>query len=134
MTTESLRLYWKEYRRKKRLDPEYREKENKKQQLYRLQHPEKTREQSRLSEQKRRLKRYGISKEEYNNLLDSQGHCCAICDIELTDDRFCHVDHSHDTGKVRGILCHHCNFLLGNAKDSLAILSSAYSYLEKSLD
>jgi hypothetical protein len=53
---------------------------------------------------------YGITKEEYDQLLVSQKNCCALCGKhQLTMKRRLHVDHNHRTGKVRGLLCGACN-------------------------
>lgn len=41
-----------------------------------------------------------------------------------------HVDHDHETGLIRGLLCHHCNTLLGHAKDSVDVLEAAIVYLK----
>ena len=133
-TQEEKLLYWREYHRKRRLDPLQRELDNKKQQARRKANPEKAKEASRKSEQRRRLSKYGLTIDQYTKLLKSQGDRCAICEVPLLDNRLTHVDHCHATGKVRGILCRHCNLLLGNAKDSLVILSAAYSYLENNID
>lgn len=76
---------------------------------------------------------YGINKEDYFRMLSDQGGVCAICkqvpkgDIE----RVLHVDHNHVTGKVRGLLCRHCNHAIGQLKDSLTILRNACQYLEE---
>jgi hypothetical protein len=57
--------------------------------------------------------RYGVTRQEYEAKLDEQGHVCAICGEKCkTNQRLC-VDHDHDTGDVRGLLCHACNFALG---------------------
>ena len=73
---------------------------------------------------------YGITYDEYDEMLVNQNGKCAIC--TTTDPggkgRF-HVDHCHTTGKVRGLLCHHCNTMLGLAKDSVETLNNAISYL-----
>lgn len=57
------------------------------------------------------LKRtYGISLEQYDELLEKQHHCCAICDRH--EDEFktrLAVDHNHKTGEIRGLLCNYCN-------------------------
>lgn len=42
-----------------------------------------------------------------------------------------HVDHDHNTGQLRDLLCHHCNLLLGNAKDSVERLRQGIAYLER---
>lgn len=71
---------------------------------------------------------YGISYETYLEIVENQNNKCAICSGELTDP---HLDHCHETGKVRGILCFTCNTALGKFKDSVPLLQSAISYLEK---
>jgi hypothetical protein len=76
-------------------------------------------------------KSYGISLEQYLQMLEKQENKCAICDIKLTKDRHTCVDHCHSTNKIRGILCTNCNILLGQAKDSIKILKSAQKYLNK---
>ena len=75
----------------------------------------------------RQLKRkYGIGVEEYNRLLLAQNNQCAIC---LTKSGTLHVDHDHETGQVRGLLCYNCNMGLGRFKDSSKFLNAAVSYL-----
>lgn len=77
------------------------------------------------------LKReFGITLEDYDRILTRQGGRCAICGI-LNDNKSpkFHLDHCHNTKKIRGILCRNCNFLLGNAKDSQQILTKAIEYL-----
>ena len=76
------------------------------------------------------LKRtYGLSLEEYVALLDLQDGRCAICQAKPKSRRLS-VDHDHDTGKVRGLLCTRCNHkLLGAAHDSAAMLRRAAAYL-----
>ena len=76
--------------------------------------------------------RYGITAEDYANLLDMQGGCCAICGTDTPGgrDKVWHVDHCHDTLKVRGLLCGLCNRGLGQFKDDLDRLRSAVAYLE----
>lgn len=76
--------------------------------------------------------RYGIDESAYIALIDSQAGRCALCRVGLdgvSKVTTPHVDHCHATGKVRGILCHHCNVLLGHAKDSADLLQSAINYL-----
>jgi glycerol-3-phosphate dehydrogenase len=80
-----------------------------------------------------RLKReYGIDSEEYKSILEKQKGCCAICGTnECSVKRVFSVDHNHTTKKVRGILCHNCNVLLGNAKENISILENAITYLKE---
>jgi hypothetical protein len=70
--------------------------------------------------------RYGITPEEYSAMETGQGKRCKICQEETK----LFVDHNHETGMVRGLLCHHCNTMLGLAKDSPQILEGAIAYLE----
>lgn len=72
-------------------------------------------------------KTYGLSLESFNTLLESQGNRCAICQGV---SEFC-VDHDHDTGQVRGILCQSCNRALGMMKDNPSIAQQAAEYLFK---
>lgn len=74
-------------------------------------------------------RRYGISKDEYLSLLDAQNDVCAIC--HGTTERTLHVDHCHNSGLVRGLLCSNCNTLLGLAQEDIAILARAIEYLSE---
>lgn len=78
-------------------------------------------------------KRYGITLEEYNSLMKQQNQCCAICHVpfSLISSKNIHLDHSHSSGVVRGILCNDCNLAIGRAKDDTKILRSMIEYLEK---
>ena len=76
---------------------------------------------------------YGISLEEYNAMWEKQDEACAICKLKETAGKGFHMDHDHQTGKIRGILCHSCNLMLGNAKDNISTMKSAISYLGKHL-
>lgn len=57
-------------------------------------------------------RRYGITAAEYDRLLTEQGGRCVLCQREPDESRL-HVDHDHETGRVRGLLCFHCNTTLG---------------------
>lgn len=59
-------------------------------------------------------------------MYSEQDGRCAICDAQ--HDSLC-VDHDHDTGAVRKLLCRKCNTVIGQASDSVAILTRAISYL-----
>ncbi len=54
-------------------------------------------------------KRYGITVEEYEDLLKSQDGVCAICKMPCVTGKRLHVDHDHMTGEIRGLLCYRCN-------------------------
>lgn len=72
---------------------------------------------------------YGISLKDFETMLVDQDNRCAICRTDTYMGHNWHVDHSHKTGQVRGILCANCNTALGKFQDSVDILESAISYL-----
>ena len=73
---------------------------------------------------------YGISLEDYNIILKQQNSVCAICENVCVSGRMLSVDHSHKTGKVRGLLCINCNRAIGNLKDDLKLLNRMKKYLK----
>ena len=81
--------------------------------------------------------RYGISVDEYETIIASQNSACPICEVEISETlgykqkRPVVVDHNHDTGEVRGILCSMCNMMLGQARESTTILYKAIVYLSE---
>lgn len=78
-------------------------------------------------------KKYGINSKIYEKMLEDQGNCCAICGSDKPHGKgMFHVDHCHNTGKVRGLLCHFCNTGLGKFKDDKIILKKAIEYLDDS--
>lgn len=76
-------------------------------------------------------KKYGITPEQFDEMVENQAGVCAICAGPLEDSRGFrpHVDHSHKTGKVRGILCGRCNHGIGHFRDDPAIIIAALAYL-----
>ena len=76
-------------------------------------------------------KKYGISIQEYDELLDAQGGCCKICGTDTPNGqgRFV-IDHNHVSGEIRGLLCSTCNTGLGNFFDNPQFLKNAATYLE----
>ena len=73
-------------------------------------------------------RRYGLTVEEYTKQVNEQQGCCAIC--RKHTPRLC-VDHSHETGENRGLLCHRCNVGLGQFKDNISLLANAIAYLDE---
>lgn len=76
-------------------------------------------------------RRYGITAEEADALIEEQGGLCAICQ-RVPNQKYknpWHIDHNHETGKVRGMLCHQCNTALGNFNDDPETLERALDYL-----
>jgi hypothetical protein len=75
---------------------------------------------------------YGISLEEYEAMAESQGFVCAICHKPNHSKKGqLHVDHSHSTGAIRGLLCFGCNNGLGAFKDNPELLLAAINYLQR---
>lgn len=78
--------------------------------------------------------KFGISIEDYKNLLEKQNNKCAICgekELSLYNKKIktLAVDHCHKTGKVRGLLCMKCNTAIGSLKENVEILDKAKTYL-----
>lgn len=71
-------------------------------------------------------KTYGISKDDYLLLYATQNGNCGICGKH--EEVLC-VDHCHSTQRIRGLLCHACNFGLGHFKDKVDLLVKACDYL-----
>ena len=84
---------------------------------------------------KNNLKKYNITPEDYSILFTKQEGKCAICRSDksfrknITYNLF--VDHCHETGKVRGLLCHSCNTGLGHFRDNITNLKQAIEYLNE---
>ena len=81
-------------------------------------------------------RKYGIDLDEYRALVEIQGDACAICGTTEKGTargkiRYWSVDHDHETGAVRALLCQKCNTVLGLANDSPAVLQRAIEYLKK---
>jgi len=79
-------------------------------------------------------KSYGISRNKYEKMLEYQSGKCAICEKEegavIRGSKISlAVDHCHDTGSIRGLLCSQCNRALGGFKDSPDLLDRAKQYL-----
>lgn len=92
----------------------------------------------RLYNRKDKLWRaFGLTIEAYEKLLEKQKGVCSICkepEKALSSNGFLKhlaVDHCHTTGKVRGLLCHHCNVGIGSLKDSIELLKEAITYLSR---
>ncbi len=124
------RANWREYIRLKRLAfPRWgrssHDIENEYARLRRLAFPEIFRVVSTRS--KRKL-RYGLTDNDYKNLVKTHKGKCAIC--RTKHKKMC-IDHCHNQNKVRGYLCDQCNKLLGCAKDDISILKAAIKYLRK---
>ncbi len=87
------------------------------------------------------MKKFNISLTQYNKMVKEQNGRCLICGREFKDIyrnlKHNHIyytpriDHDHKTGKVRGVLCHHCNIALGSFNENPLILVRAIKYLKE---
>lgn len=143
-----MKEYMKEYRQDhseemkaadRKYHAEHRDEQNEKRRQWRKTNPEKQAKACREWYDKNidhvkdmRFKaEYGITKEEFDILLAKQNNRCKLCRSDVPRGRGTfHVDHDHKTGKVRGLLCHHCNTGLGYFKEKAALLRDAALYLE----
>lgn len=76
-------------------------------------------------------RKYGLTEENYKKLSNNQNNVCAICEKECSTGRNLAVDHCHETGKIRGLLCRNCNVGISLFKDSSNLLKKAAHYLNK---
>jgi hypothetical protein len=119
-----------------------------------MENPERYAEIRQRASVKHRLKKYGLTSEQFDAMLKSQNNRCAICQsdkvgnkryrkgakqtqqnpwpsVAQQGDFLWHVDHDHTNGKVRGLLCHPCNVAIGLMKNNLDILIAAAEYVKK---
>jgi hypothetical protein len=83
-------------------------------------------------------RRFGISADEYDAILEKQNGVCAICKNAETTFEFrtgaikrLSIDHCHKTGKIRELLCFSCNSCIGKIKESIPALEAMIEYLKK---
>jgi Recombination endonuclease VII len=87
--------------------------------------PEKLKSSSIASSRK---SRFGISREDYAQMLVDQNNSCAICATQIGWEAA--VDHCHTTNKIRGLLCRKCNLGLGGFKDNIETIRKAIAYVK----
>ena len=126
----------------------YRKKEKQKKRLdkWREENPEKYQEQYKNDTSKQKSREYyhnnkvnvkdtylqtnyGITLKDYNFLLEKQNEKCKICNSECSTGKSLAVDHNHETGKIRGLLCKNCNTSIGLLKENISVLENAIIYL-----
>lgn len=124
--TPEHKAYQKAYHASHKNDPKYRERMSKKQKRNR--NPEKRRAYDLKID-------YGMTVDEYEVMRIVQNYRCAICGKNEEAERYgkLHIDHDHETGKVRGLLCTACNHGLGRFEDSPERLEIAADYLRRTL-
>lgn len=89
---------------------------------------------ARAQANRHRLAKYGVDNEWVDRTLAAQGGCAICGTTKPPGKNSWHVDHDHKTGKVRGVLCAHCNPGLGHFRDSIRSLRLAIRYLELHAD
>lgn len=145
LTQEQRDANKKYYRRWRKENPTY-------DKLYRARDPEKRKKQKRAEYHRNKKvyqewgrtpfgrrsrkssdlkKMYGITLDFWERMFELQDKRCAICKSLEPGGVNWHTDHDHTTNKVRGILCHHCNLLLGNARDNISVLEESIMYLKR---
>lgn len=87
----------------------------------------KYREQSRATHLKRT---YNITPETFQLMVQEQNGLCKICAVQFDNNILPCVDHCHETGAIRGVLCKLCNQLLGFSRDNTTTLQRAIEYLK----
>lgn len=92
---------------------------------YKIKHPDKTKHSDRNTRLKRK---FGITTVDYDQMLAAQNGSCAICKQQPTSTL--HVDHDHNTGRLRKLLCSRCNLGLGIFNDDVELFATAILYVE----
>ena len=73
-------------------------------------------------------RRYNLTTKQYSDMLSAQNSCCKICNTIMNPP--C-VDHSHTTGKTRGLLCMNCNTSIGLLKENTNIINNLIKYIKE---
>ena len=103
-------------------------KEKAKARKWRKENPDK----ARMIDRRSILKKYGITPEKYDSILITQNKQCGICKKPASKfKRNLSVDHNHETGKIRGLLCNKCNRGIGNFNDDVEIMNRGAEYLRR---
>ncbi len=107
---------------KKRREGEWRRSSSRRRKYY-LENREK-------SKNKELIKTYGITLKEFNEMRKRQDYLCLICEKHESDsNKGLHIDHCHESNKVRGLLCNSCNLAIGQLKHNVTIMNKAIKYL-----
>ena len=121
--------------RRKKYYYEHVDYERERSRIYRINHKDQIKKyNSSIGRQSQNLRRFhGLSKENYNTIMEAQNNKCAICQKSAPfpgKSKRLYVDHCHATNSVRGLLCLNCNIMLGHSKDDINILENAIKYLK----
>ena len=128
---ERAKLWYKKNKEKRRqYNKEYRDKNRESLNRYDRDRYEDRKDELRSNKFKRK---YGITLEQRDKMIKEQNGTCLICKdiLTLEGKGGCVVDHCHETGEVRGILCSPCNSGIGHLKDDVSLLYAAIEYLKR---
>lgn len=89
----------------------------------------KRRNDGGISNLRHRARNYGLTADEIKEIYTNQNECCDICEAPISLDKI-QVDHNHDTGRLRGLLCQSCNIKIIGMDDKV-FLQKALDYLEE---
>lgn len=103
---------------------------NAKARQWRKDNPQNTERHLARMRERTKERRYGVTQEQFDQMLLNQNNKCKICDIEFNGSKFTHIDHCHKTNTVRGLLCNNCNMALGQFGDNTDIMGMAIKYLQ----
>lgn len=99
---------------------------------------ERNKDKVSIRNRERHLKlTYNLNAQQYLDMINEQDNCCAICNkpehrlLKTGDIKPLSVDHNHNTGEVRALLCNDCNALLGFAKEDIGVLQNAIQYIQQ---
>lgn len=99
---------------------------------------ERYKERLKRKQSQRKLLAYGLDEDDYNSMLKKQNNVCAICkdqesafDSRLKVFKSLAIDHDHNTGKVRELLCSKCNLTIGRVGEDINLLQSMIDYIKK---
>jgi hypothetical protein len=74
-------------------------------------------------------RRHGMTRSDYEKIYNEQSGLCAICGQPPREGKKLCIDHNHDTGAIRGLLCRNCNAAIGQLNDDIGMLKKAIQYL-----
>lgn len=116
-------------RERLRKNPEIREKRNK----YTYRWKEKNKDKVQITQKKWFLKKlYGLTLDQYNEMFNSQCGACSICGKHQSLlEKSLSVDHDHNSGKIRSLLCSNCNTAIGLLDEDVGLLKKVVDYLNK---
>jgi len=93
--------------------------------------PETTQRNLVRMRERTKERRYGLTQIEFDKMLVDQNNRCKICSSEFISTKHTHIDHCHDTNRVRGLLCNNCNLALGQFNDNTDNMDNAIKYLNR---